>query len=112
MDSILDSIKKKIGIEKTDKSFDDDITMTINSALSIATQLGVGPAEGFLITGNVETWEELIGTRKDLEIVKDYVYMKVKLVFDPPTSSAVMDAFQTMIKEYEFRINIIAETKL
>lgn len=94
------------------KVFDDDVIMTINSALSIATQLGVGPDSGFLITGNTETWEDLIGERKDLEIVKDYVYMKVKLVFDPPTSSAVMEAFKTMIKEYEFRINVIVETKI
>lgn len=94
------------------KVFDDDVIMSINSALSIATQLGVGPDSGFLITGNTETWEDLIGERKDLGLLKDYVYMKVKLVFDPPTSSAVMEAFKTMIKEYEFRINVIAETKI
>jgi hypothetical protein len=109
MESILTSIKKLLGIEEEDTSFDKDIVIYINSVLFNLNQIAVGPTEGFSITSKTETWENFLGTRKDLEAVKTYVYLKVRLMFDPPQSSFLVDAIKTQVTELEWRINVQAE---
>ena len=110
MDSILTSIKKLLGIVEDYTHFDDDLIMHINSVFSILTQLGVGPSEGFMITGKNETWYEFIDS-STLEAVKTYMHYKVKLLFDPPLSSTAMEAMNRVISELEFRLNFEAESK-
>lgn len=109
IESILLSIKKKLGIDATYTAFDTDIILGINSALFTLNQLGVGPVEGFVITGETETWSSFIGSRKDLEQVKEYVYLRTKLEFDPPASSYVLSHFEEKAKEYEWRLNVQVE---
>ena len=110
MESILTSIKKLLGIAEDYTAFDTDIMIHINSVFMILTQLGVGPANGFRITGAYETWEEFVSDGIVADAVKTYVYLKVRLLFDPPTSSAVMDAINRSISEYEWRLNVAAES--
>lgn len=110
MDSILTSIKKLLGIAEENTDFDTDITIHINSAFSILTQLGVGPVNGFSIADEDTIWDDYIGNDHRLEMVKSYVYMKVRLAFDPPTSGISMDAMKQMVSEYEWRLNVAAET--
>ena len=109
MESILASIKKLLGIDEEYENFDPDIIMHINSVFMILNQLGVGPEEGFSITGNTETWDEFTGNELSIESVKTYMHLKVKLLFDPPTSSAVADSVNRMISELEWRLNVAAD---
>lgn len=102
--SIFLSIKKLLIGNPEDSEFDTDILIHVNSVLGILTQLGVGPKEGFLITGSSETWSDFAGNDKRLEMIKTFVYLKCKIVFDPPTSSILMQAFEKQIAEYEWRI--------
>lgn len=106
MNSILTSIKKLLGIGEECNHFDDQIIMHINSVLSILTQVGVGPSSGFEIVDASDTWDEFVGDKAIFNMVKTYVYQKVKLVFDPPTSSAHMEALKQSIAELEWRLNI------
>lgn len=108
MDSILLSIKKLLGIEEQYKHFDTDIIMHINTVLGILTQLGVGPSTGYSISDETNTWDEFI-EGSNLEMIKTYVYLKVKLMFDPPLSSVTTDAIKTNISELEWRINTIVD---
>lgn len=110
MDSILTSIKKLLGVDEEVTHFDPDITIHINSALFALNQLGVGPTEGFFIIDKTATWVNLIGERKDLEAIKTYVYLKVRLIFDPPTNSFLVDAINKSIAECEWRINVQVDT--
>lgn len=110
MESILTSIKKLLGIAEDDEHFDIDVIMGINSAFSVLTQLGVGPEDGFLITDKNATWIEFMQDDKRLEFLKTYVYLKTKLVFDPPLSSAVIDAINRQISELEWRLNVAADS--
>lgn len=111
MESILTSIKKLLGIAESYKQFDTDIIIHINSALMVLNQLGVGPSQGFSIKDETNTWSEFIPEdRYDMESIKSYVYMKVKLLFDPPASSAAITSMEKLISEFEFRINVAAET--
>jgi hypothetical protein len=73
------------------------------------TQLGVGPDTGFLITDATQTWVDFLGDRKDLEAVKTFIYLKVRLLFDPPSSAFVLEAMERQIREIEWRLNIQAE---
>ena len=109
MESILTSIKKLLMLAEDDTSFDADIIMHINTVLSILNQLGVGPDTGFTITDKNATWEQLLGMYPSLEAVRSYVYLKVKMLFDPPTSSAVIESTNRVIGELEWRINATAE---
>jgi hypothetical protein len=95
--SIFNTIKALLGPDADYDVFDHDIIIFINSAISTLTQLGIGPASGFRITGPDETWEQLLGDYKDLESVKTYIYMKVKLAFDPPANSTVLGAYNIKI---------------
>ena len=111
MESILKTIKKLLGISQDQTYFDTDIIMHINSVFSVLTQLGVGPKEGFIITDENIGWEEFLSDNKNLELVKTYVYLKVRLLFDPPSSSAVMSSMERTISEYEWRLNVLAESQ-
>lgn len=111
MESILTSIKKLLGIAESYKNFDTDIIIHINSALMVLNQLGVGPSQGFSIKDETNTWSEFIPEdRYDMESIKSYVYMKVRLLFDPPASSAAITSMEKLVSELEFRINVAAET--
>lgn len=112
MSSILNTIKKLLGIDILDDAFDDDIVTHINSAFMILNHLGVGPSETFLITGDTETWDQFIGDIKNIDAVKSYIYLKVKLLFDPPTSSFVLEANNRIISELEWRLNNISDLGL
>lgn len=110
-ESILTSIKKLLGIEESYEHFDPDIIMHINSVLMVLTQLGVGPPEGFSISNKSETWADFLGEDSaKLDGVKTYVYMKVRLVFDPPTTAALIDSMNRLVNEFEWRLNVMAET--
>lgn len=109
MESILTSIKKLLGIEKNYTQFDGDIIMHINSVFLNLTQLGVGPAEGFLIEDDSATWYDFIGDSNQLQAVKTYMYLKVKLLFDPPLSSSVIESMNRMIAELEWRLNVAVD---
>ena len=111
MDSILTSIKKLLGIEESYTHFDSDITMHINSVFMILNQLGVGPPEGFVITGSNEQWSDFIPNDSiKLELVKSYTYLKVALIFDTNRSPAAMESMNRMVNEFEWRLNVAAET--
>lgn len=110
MESILTSIKKLLGISEEYTHFDQDIIMHINSVFMILTQLGVGPSDGFFIEDKTLYWEDYIAEPAELQAVKTYMYMKVRLLFDPPASSAVMEALNRSISEFEWRLNVAAES--
>lgn len=106
MDSILTSIKKLLGIQEEYDHFDPDIIMHINSVFMTLTQLGVGPAEGFSIEDETSVWGDFIGNhRAAIEAVKSYTHLKVKLLFDPPQQSSVIESMNRQIAEFEWRIN-------
>jgi hypothetical protein len=99
-----------LGPEEVYEHFDADIIMHINSAFSTLTQLGVGPEEGFVIKDKTAIWTDFIQDDKRLEFVKTYIYLKVKLVFDPPLSSSVLDAMNRQINELEWRLNVAVDS--
>lgn len=111
LNSILTSIKKMLGPVEEYEHFDADLIIHINSAFSILTQLGIGPKEGFVIHDKSTLWTDFLKDETKLEMVKSYVYMKVKLIFDPPTSSPALASMERMVTEFEWRSNIAAETK-
>ena len=112
MESILTSIKKLLGVDKDYPHFDADIITHINSVLFILNQVGVGPSKGFRITGDNETWEDYIPgiDEKNVESLRTYIYQKVKLVFDPPTSSIASELTKESANELEWRLNVAAES--
>lgn len=105
-ESIFESIKSLLGPDASYDVFDQDILIHINTAIAVLTQLGVGPATGFMVTGPDETWRDFIGDDKILQMVKTYIYMKVKMAFDPPANSSVLNAYNEACKEYEWRLNV------
>ena len=107
--SIFRSIKALLGPDADYDVFDQDIIIFINTAIATLTQLGVGPSGGFRITGESETWSDFLGEREDLESIKTYIYMKVRMAFDPPESSFVMSAYQDTCKELEWRLNVAVD---
>lgn len=109
-DSILTSIKKMLGITEECEDFDADIIIHINSIFMVLTQLGVGPSDGFVVEDKGDFWDDFLGDEIELlEAVKTYVYLKVRLIFDPPSSSAVAESFNRTISELEWRLHIAAE---
>lgn len=109
MDSILDTTKKVLGLDSEYTAFDQDIMMHINSVFSTLHQLGVGPDAGFMIEDKTPTWTEYLGGDLNLNSVKSYVYLRVKLLFDPPPTSFALAAMEKQIAELEWRINIHRE---
>ena len=112
MDNILSSIKKLLGIPTEETAFDSDIIMHINSVFMILNQLGIGPTDGFTISDDYALWSDFIPDGQNIELVKSYMYMKVRLLFDPPTNSSVLTSMEKTISEFEWRLNAQAETKM
>lgn len=106
--SILLSIKKILGIESDALEFDDEIIMAINSCFSILNQLGVG-VNGFFISDDSSTWSDFLGEATNIEMVKNYIGLKVSLIFDPPQSSALIECKKTLISEMEWRLNVAVD---
>lgn len=109
-ESILTSIKKMLGIVENYTHFDSDIIMHINSVFMILNQLGVGPLEGFIIEDDSAIWEDYVSDTTQLQAVKSYIYLKVRLLFDPPASSSVMESMNRMISELEWRLNVAVDS--
>ena len=112
MDSILTSIKKLLGITESYTHFDADLIIHINSVFSILLQLGVGPSTGFAIQGESETWNSFVADASKIELIKSYVGMKVKLLFDPPPTGPATEALNRIISEFEWRILAAADPNL
>ena len=111
MESILTSIKKLLGISEEYDHFDPDIIMCINTAFSILTQLGVGPQEGFRIEDETSTWTDFLGDEAKMEMIKSYIHLKVKLLFDSTSlSSTYIESAKQMLSEFEWRLQLESET--
>ena len=111
MESILISIKKLLGLMPEYTYFDDDIIVHINTAFAALNQLGVGPAEGFIIVDENSEWGD-VTTEKNLSMIKSYIYLKVRKLFDPPTSSVLMESMDRSIAELEWRIFLEGDPKI
>jgi hypothetical protein len=108
-DSILLSVKKMLGLTEEYEAFDLDIITHINSVFTILTQIGVGPSNGFMIEDKTAIWTNFIKNMSLYQLVKSYMVLKVRLLFDPPTSSAVLECCKTQANEYEWRLKTMAE---
>lgn len=108
MESILTSVKKNLGIAEDYEHFDSDIIMHINSMLNVLTQIGVGPASGFSIEDKDAVWSDFIDDSR-LNMVKSYVSIRVKLIFDPPQSSSAVEALTNIWKELEWRLGVTVD---
>lgn len=107
MSSILNDVKKIVGGYPPEcTAFDTELIILINANINILTQIGVGPSTGFSITGATETWEDWLPDMTNLQMVKDFIHIKVKLIFDPPTNSTAAAAMNEAAKEYISRLNI------
>ena len=106
MESILTSIKKLLGIEADDASFDQEMIMHINSVFMILNQLGLGPVKGFSISDSTKVWTDFVLERKDLESIKSYIYLRVRLLFDPPQNSFLVESIKKQCDEFEWRLNV------
>lgn len=107
-DSILNSVKHMLG--SCDDYFDSDLITFINGVFSTLMQLGVGPKTGFSISGSDETWSSYTENKPELEMVKTYVYTKVRLRFDPPQGSSVLQLMQQDVNELEWRLNVATDS--
>ena len=111
MDSILTSTKKLSGVSESCPHFNDQIVAYINNVFLVLKQIGVGPEEGFVITDESAIWDDFLPNDSVLrEATKSYMAAKVRLQFDPPTSSAHMEALKSTIAEYEWRANVEVES--
>jgi hypothetical protein len=108
-DSILTGTKKILGIAADYTAFDHDVITHINSVFLTLNQLGIGPPEGFMILDETATWSEFLGTDPRYNAVKTYVYLKVRITFDPPTTAHLIAALQEQIREMEWRISVTRE---
>ena len=109
-ESILTSIKQMLGISEDEEVFDPELIAYINAVFSDLNQIGVGPSDGFQIQDDRETWNDFTQNNTKLSPVKTYLYMKVKLIFDPPTSSSLIEVINSSIKEIEWRLSNTVET--
>lgn len=109
MDSILLSVKKMIGIPNDYDVFDTDIILHINTVFDGLNQMGVGPEEGFSISDSSTEWSEFLTFGKNSEMVKTYMYLKVRMLFDPPSNGTLSNLLSEQIKEYEWRLLIFAD---
>ena len=110
--SILTSIKKLIGMDEDYEYYDTDIIIHINTIFMYLSQIGIGPSDGFSISDETTTWEDFLPSdNKNFEAVKTYIYLKTRLIFDPPQSSSTMEAMKQTISELEWRVNVEAEQK-
>lgn len=110
IESILETIKKMLGLSKDYNSFDTDIIVHINTVLSNLTQMGIGPEQGFTITGYNETWSQFVTSNPlKTQQIKSYIYLKVKTMFDPTANSNVAEAIKNSITELEYRLYVEEE---
>jgi hypothetical protein len=112
MESILDSTKKVLGLDETYDAFDQDIITHINATFSVLNQMGVGPEDGFFISDDTAIWSEVGLPDNQLHLVKTYMYLKVRFIFDPPATSFHMTAMKDQIDQYEWRLNMFREVAL
>ena len=106
-ESILTTIKKLLGLDESYEAFDTDVIIAINTALMALMQIGIGPKTGFRIEDDEATWKDFLGSDAiDLEEVKSYVFIKARLMFDPPSSSVVVEAYNKAAAECEWRLNV------
>lgn len=108
-DSILTGTKQSLGITEEVTNFDAELTMHINSVFADLNQLGIGPDNGYQMANKDDTWDELIGEDSRYNQVKSYVFMRVRMLFDPPSLGYLITAYEKMIKEAEWRINTARE---
>lgn len=109
--SILNDTKKVLGIDSTVDAFDLDVTMHINDVFATLEQIGIGPAGGYRIEDATTDWSDYVTyTDSQKDLVKTYIFLKVKLVFDPPTTSFHLEAMKNQIKEHEWRLEITVPT--
>lgn len=108
MGSILATIKKMLGLAEDYTVFDVDIISMINSAILVLNQIGIG-ADGFTVAGYEENWSDLIGSNLSLTAVQQYIYMRVRLAFDPPANSFVVNSIEKQLDEMTWRLNVQAE---
>ena len=109
MTSILIDVKKTLGIDQAYGAFDLDILMHINTAFATLNQLGIGPVDGFMIEDETPEWDAFLGDDLKLNSVKTYIYLSVRLVFDPPTTSYLIDSLRNQLNELTWRINTYRE---
>lgn len=109
--SILNSTKKTLGLAADYTPFDEDVIMHINSVFLTLQQLGVGPVEGFMIYGADETWEDFLGADPRMNAAKTLMFLKVKLLFDPPGTSFAIQSFNEQILALEWRLNVAVEDR-
>lgn len=107
--SILSDVKKTLGIEADYTAFDVDILMHINTVFSTLNQLGIGPEAGFMIEDATPTWDDLLDDDLRLNSVKSYIYLRVRLLFDPPATSYLIEAMRKQVEEFEWRLNVYRE---
>ena len=109
-ESILTSVKKLLGIAEEYTQFDTDIIIHINTIFMALQQMGIGPKDGFSITDENDIWTDFMEDSILLNSVKTYMYLRVKLLFDPPLTSSTVDSFNKLISELEFRMNSKVES--
>lgn len=108
MSSILNDVKHSLGFLPADTAYDSDVIMHINSAISTLTQLGVGPVAGFEITGESDEWDDFVSDPR-MNSVKSYIFLKVTLLMNPPSTGFVTNAYERQLQELEFRLNVVAD---
>lgn len=108
-ESILDTVKKCVGLDPSNEDFDNDLILHINSVLASLVQIGIGPSSGFCITGPNEKWADFLGNDTRIEMVKTYVVLKVRLIFDPPSNSTLLQAIEKGCSEFETRAYMVKE---
>ena len=111
LDSVLNTIKKLLGIDADDDSFDSDICIGINSAILTLSQLGLEGKEGFIVTSDEQEWSDYLNDNKILPMVQQYIHLKTKMSFDPPQNSIVGENLKQIITELEWRIRMVSENK-
>jgi hypothetical protein len=109
IDSILTSVKKVLGLDASYTAFDEDLILHINSVFSTLNQLGIGPDDGFAIEDATDTWDDFLVGDLRKNSVKTYMYLKVRLLFDPPTTSFTQEAMKQQAQELEWRLNVVRE---
>lgn len=107
--SILTDVKRLLGLVEEDTNFDADIIIHINTAFTILTQLGVGPTDGFYISDKSAQWKDFLSDNNKFNSVITYVYLKVRMVFDPPQTSFLIESINRNIEQLEWRLVAQAE---
>lgn len=110
--SILNSTKKVLGIAETYTAFDLDIITHINASFSVLFQLGIGPTEGFMIEDALPVWTDFPAPQHMINLIKTYIILKVRLLFDPPSTSYLIEATKDQIEQYEWRLSTFREYEL